>query len=59
MFTEREQAYLKALSVSILQVMREKDFSTFSPQEVADCFEQCLDDYLSHNPLTDCSDTES
>ena len=58
MFSEREQTYLKALSVSMLQVMKDKDFSKFSPPEVADCFNQYLDDFPSHNPLSDCSDTE-
>lgn len=59
MFTEREQAYLKALAVSALRVMKNERFSEFSPPEVSDCFDQYLDDYLSHNPLADCPDTES
>ena len=57
MFTEREQAYLKALSVSALQVMQNERFSKLSPPEVFDHFEQCLDDYLSHFPLADYPDT--
>lgn len=58
MFTEREQAYLKALSISALYVMQNEHFSKLSPPEVVDCFEQCLDDYLSHRPLTDYSDAD-
>ncbi len=58
MFTEREQAYLKALSVSVLQVMQNEQFSELSPPEVVDHFEHCLDDYLSHRPLSDFPDTE-
>lgn len=58
MFTEREQTYLKALSVSALQVMKNEKFAELSLPEVSNYFDQYLDDCLSHNPLMDCSDSE-
>ena len=57
MFTEREQRYLKALAVSALEVMQIEKFKELKPSALNESFLDCLDDYLSHFPLEECSDT--
>ncbi len=56
MFTEREQAYLKALSITSLRLQQESDFNDLHPEELLRNFNSYLEDYFYHFPLSDCSD---
>ena len=56
MFTEREQAFLKGIAVAMLGVQRDYDLDDIESQELDKIFNNYLDDYFSHNPLSDSSD---
>jgi hypothetical protein len=56
MFSEKEQAYLKALAVSAIQVQQKVDSDKMNPAEINDLFTEVLEDYLAHNPLNELSD---
>ncbi len=56
MFSEREQAFLKALAISALEVSQQDDFKLLKPDEITEAFEECLSDYFYHKPLSECED---
>lgn len=56
MFTEREQQYLKALTISALEVIQKDDFKELKPLALKESFTDYLDDYLSHFPLEEHPD---
>ncbi len=56
MFSEREQAFLKALAISALEVSQQDDFKLLKPDEITEAFEECLSDYFYHKPLSEYED---
>ncbi len=51
MFSEREQAFFKAIAISSLEVLQKENFKALEANELLDSFNECLDDYLYHFPL--------
>ena len=58
MFSEREQAFLKAITITSLQIVQRDDFRTLGPAELTDAFNEHLDDYLFHIPLNKYPDAD-
>lgn len=56
MFSEKEQAYLKALFVSSIQVQRNSDIDKMNPAEISELFTETLEDYFAHHPLNELED---